>query len=55
MDEKQTNNNIQKEKLTKQQERWAIFGALKAALAVALIFGGVYFLFILFCDNVWFK
>lgn len=53
MQENQNNDN--KEKLTKQQERWAIWGALKAALAVAVVFGGVYFLFILFCDNIWFK
>jgi hypothetical protein len=31
-----------------------IGGALKAALLVALVFGVVYFLFILFCTNVWF-
>lgn len=53
--EENPNNGEHKEKLTRRQERWALWGALKAALAVAAIFGGVYFLFILFCDNIWFK
>ena len=35
-------------------QRYMIGGALKAALLVALVFGVVYFLFILFCTNVWF-
>lgn len=52
----QNNKNQQEnEKLTPQQERWAIWGALKAALLVAAIFAGAYFLFILFCDKIWLK
>ena len=32
-----------------------MWGALKAALLVAGIFALGFFLFILFCDKVWFK
>ena len=32
--------------------RWA---ALKAGLLIVLVFGGVFFLFLLFCDFVWFR
>ncbi len=31
------------------------FAALKAALLVALVFGTVFFLFLLFCDYIWFR
>ena len=41
-------------KLTKEESRAYAAGALKAALLVALVFAGVFFLFILFCAEVWF-
>ena len=43
------------EQLTKEESRAAMWGALKAALLVAGIFALGFFLFILFCDKVWFK
>ena len=43
------------EHLTKEETRAAMWGALKAALLVAGIFALGFFLFILFCDKVWFK
>ena len=41
--------------LTKEQLRAYRFAALKAGLLVALIFGVVFFLFIAFCDFIWFR
>ena len=41
--------------LTKEQLRAYRFAALKAGLLVALIFGLVFFLFIAFCDFIWFR
>lgn len=41
--------------MTKEESRAYLWGALKATLAVAAIFAVVFFLFILFCDLVWFK
>ncbi len=41
--------------MTKEEERIYVWGALKAALLVVLIFAGAFFLFILFCEKVWFK
>ncbi len=43
------------EKLTPEQQRAYTWAAVKAALLVALIFGGVFALFIAFCDFVWFR
>ncbi len=40
--------------LTPEESRAAMWGALKAALLVAAIFGLAFFLFILFCDKIWF-
>ena len=40
--------------LTREQSRAVIGGVLKAALLIAAVFGGVYLLFLLFCDLVWF-
>ena len=42
------------EKLTRRESLSFSFGVLKAVLLVSLVFVGVYFLFILFCINVWF-
>ena len=41
--------------LTKEQLRAYRFAALKAGLLVAFIFGLVFFLFIAFCDFIWFR
>ena len=43
------------EPLTPQQQRMYTWAALKAGLLVALVFGAVFFLFIAFCDFVWFR
>ena len=47
-------DNAEKIELTSSEQRALIGSTLKAALLVAAIFGLVYFLFILFCTNVWF-
>ncbi len=44
-----------KEPLTPEQLRAYRWAAVKAGLAVALVFGAVFALFIAFCDFVWFK
>ena len=41
--------------LTPAQRRAYRWAAVKAALAVALIFGAVFALFIAFCDFIWFR
>ena len=41
--------------LTPEQRRAYRWAAVKAALAVALIFGAVFAAFIAFCDFVWFR
>ena len=41
--------------LTPEQQRAYKWAAVKAALAVALIFGAVFAAFIAFCDFVWFR
>ena len=41
--------------LSPQQRRAYRWAAVKAGLLVALIFGGVFALFIAFCDFVWFR
>lgn len=41
--------------LNRTEGRAALWGALKAALLIGLVFATVYFLFILFCDKVWLK
>lgn len=41
--------------MTKEESRMYMWGALKAALTVALIFAVVFLLFILFCDKIWLK
>ena len=43
------------EELDREQMRMYTWGALKAALLVALVFGAAFFLFLLFCDFVWFR
>lgn len=41
--------------LSQEEGRAAMWGALKAALLVAGIFILGFFLFLLFCDNIWLK
>ncbi|MBR3397617.1 MAG: hypothetical protein IKG70_07225 [Lachnospiraceae bacterium] len=41
--------------LTDEELRLYKFAALKSALLVVLVFAAVFFLFIAFCDFVWFK
>ncbi len=41
--------------LTDEELRMYKFAALKSALLVVLVFAVVFFLFIAFCDFVWFK
>ena len=41
--------------LTDEQKRAYKWAAVKAALAVALIFGAAFAAFIAFCDFIWFK
>lgn len=47
--------NGEKIRLTPREARWAMWGALKAALLVTGVFAAVFFLFILFCDQVWLR
>ena len=42
-------------KLTKRETRSVIAGVLAAALLVCAVFAVGYFLFILFCDKIWFQ
>ena len=51
-DQPQSEEKIQ---LTKSEARWAMWGALKAALLVTGVFAVVFFLFILFCDQIWLR
>ena len=51
---RQDPENTEKIQLTREEQRWMIGGALKAALLVASVFGIAYFLFLLFCTKVWF-
>ncbi len=45
----------EKLELSKEGQRAFLGGVLKAALLVAGVFVLVFFLFILFCDTVWFR
>ena len=47
--------NQKQNPMTDEELKLYRFAALKSALLVALIFGVVFFLFIAFCDFVWFK
>ena len=44
-----------REPLTKEQQRMYTWAAVKAGLFVVLVFGVVFFLFIAFCDFIWFQ
>ena len=48
-------NGSEQEPLTREQMRAYRWAAIKAGLVIILVFGLVYFLFIAFCDFVWFK
>ncbi len=43
------------DQMTPEEARLYKWAALKAALLVALVFGIVFFLFIAFCDFIWFR
>ena len=43
------------EPLSPKQRRMYRFAALKAGLFVVLVYGLVFFLFIAFCDFIWFR
>ncbi len=43
------------EPMSAEDRRHYILGALLAALAIAAVFGVVFFLFILFCTKIWFR
>lgn len=47
--------NSEKIELTKEERRSYMWGVLKAALLIALVFAGVFFIFILFLDKIVFK
>ena len=51
----QAAENGQQEPLTEEQLRAYRWAAVKAGLLVALIFGAVFFVFIAFCDFIWFR
>ena len=53
-DENRTAPGGRHEQMTDEEVRAYRFAALKAALLVALIFIGAFFLFLLFCDFIWF-
>ena len=40
---------------TSDQSRAALGGILKAALLICAVFAVGYFLFLLFCDKIWFR
>ena len=43
------------EQMTDEEARLYKWAAIKAALLVVLVFGTAFFLFIAFCDFVWFR
>ena len=48
-------NPADQPKLSKRETRSVVLGALAAALLVCGVFALGYFLFILFCDKIWFQ
>lgn len=48
-------SSVSQEALTDEQLKLYKHAALKSALLVALVFGVVFFIFIAFCDFLWFK
>lgn len=53
--EEHKKENREKITLNSEEGRAAIWGALKASLLITAIFAVAFFLFILFCDTIWFK
>ena len=51
----QEDKSSEKINLSPKEARSAMFGALTAAMLIALIFAAVFAGFILFCDHIWFK
>ena len=54
-DENRTADGRQHEQMTDEELRAYRFAALKASLLVAVIFIGAFFIFLLFCDFIWFR
>ena len=52
---KDSRNSSDSEEMSTKGKIAFTWGVIKAALLVAGVFIGVYFLFILFCTEVWFK
>ncbi len=50
-----SSKDSEKVEMTREEQRAFMWGAIKASLLVALVFIGVFFLFILFCDKIWFQ
>lgn len=50
-----TGEKSDRPKLTPRETRSVIAGVLAAALLVCAVFAVGYFLFILFCDKIWFQ
>ncbi len=48
-------SGTEKEPLNEEQIRMYRRAAIKAALLIVLVFGTVFFLFIAFCDFIWFR
>ncbi len=54
-DREKGQNAEEHDQLTDEQYKLYKHAALRAGLLIALVFGAVFFLFILFCDFVWFR
>lgn len=54
-DESREKGSGRHEQMSPEDFRTYRFAALKAALLVALVFGFVFFLFLLFCDFIWLR
>lgn len=54
LDEHREQHRIQQEQMNGEQTFHFITGAVAAGLLIAAVFGVVFFLFLLFCTNVWF-
>lgn len=47
--------NDKQEELTRSGKIAFTWGVVKAGLLIVAVFGGIYFLFLLFCTKVWFR
>jgi hypothetical protein len=55
MQDKSLSGESSTEKTNNKETFYIIRGALAAALLIALVFVAVFFIFLLFCTQVWFK